>query len=290
MSASLGLATAPSAARPLRPFQVKRKAKTQSVKGLIKKGQTAFDEQRYEESIQILSAALMRPGVGSGERVRVFKLLAYNYIVLQRKEEADAAVRGLLALDPEYQLPNTESPRFRDFFRDTRKRWEEEGRPGLKEEKEARVAPAAFVRLRHAPPAQVDSQMTVSLDGTVDDPKAKVDRMDIFYRKSGEKTFSRRAVKFAIRKFSAEIPGEFVEPPLVEYYFQAVDRAGLPVAGSGDAELPLRIVVAEERSIVESPWLWVPVSVAVVAAVVIPTVVLTTRQRESTVNVNVFEQ
>ena len=104
----------------------------QSVSGLIKKGQDLFDEQLYEESIQTLSAALMRPGIGKNEKVEVYRLLAYNYIALQRNDEADAAVRGLLVLDESFELPDTESPRFRDVFKSVRKKWiadEQDRRP-----------------------------------------------------------------------------------------------------------------------------------------------------------------
>ncbi len=60
---------------------------------------------------------------------------ALNYITLGRKDEADNAVRGLLVVQPDYQLPANESPRFRDFFKEARAKWEAEGRPGLVKEK-----------------------------------------------------------------------------------------------------------------------------------------------------------
>lgn len=263
--------------------------KKQSAKALIKKGQEQFDEQLYEESIQTLSAALMRPGTAKKEKIRVYQLLAYNYIVLQRDEEADGAVRGLLVLDPKYELPETESPRFRDFFEKTRETWNEEGRPGLEEDgPDTTVKP---VVIKHSAPAQVSSGLTVSLDGKIDDPDAVVDRVILFYRAGTDGKFEQKRVSFAMRKFTVDIPGDAVEPPLVEYYIQAVDTDGLPVATRGDVENPLRIAVPEEGggSVVESPWLWVPVSLAVVAAVVIPVVIVSTQQRDSTVTVNVFD-
>ncbi len=263
--------------------------KKQSAKALIKKGQDQFDEQLYEESIQTLSAALMRPGIAKKEKIRVYQLLAYNYIVLQRDEEADGAVRGLLVLDPKYALPETESPRFRDFFEKTRETWNDEGRPGL--EVDGPDTTAKPVVIKHTAPAQVSSGLTVSLDGKIDDPDAVVDKVILFYRAGTEGKFEQKRVNFAMRKFTVDIPGDAVEPPLVEYYIQAVDTDGLPVATRGDVENPLRIAVPEEggASVVESPWLWVPVSLAVVAAVVIPIVIVSTQQRDSTVTVNVFD-
>lgn len=260
--------------------------KKQSVASLIKKGQDYFDEQAYEESIQTLSAALMRPGIAKKEKVQVYKLLAYNYIVLNRTEEADGAVRGLLVLDESFELPETESPRFRDFFNDTRDKWEEEGKPG----QEKAGAPVSQVKIKHTPPAQVDEGASISLSGTVEDPEASVAKVNLYYRAGSSGKFQTAKVKYAMRKFSVDIPSDVVEPPLVEYYLQAVNEDGLPVATRGDAEAPVRVAVPESGGVLSSPWFWIPVSIAVVAAVIIPVVIVATAESDSTVTVNVFER
>src|SRR5512132_2215351 len=64
---------------------------------LIQRAGTLFEDQQYEESIQTLSAALLRPGSSEAEKIETYRLLAYNYIILERTEEADAAVRVQLA-------------------------------------------------------------------------------------------------------------------------------------------------------------------------------------------------
>ncbi|MEI8258345.1 MAG: hypothetical protein WCJ30_21935, partial [Deltaproteobacteria bacterium] len=63
--------------------------------------------------------------------------------------------------------------------------------------------------------------------------------------------------------FSATVPAESVRPPLVEYYFEAVDANGVPVQARGDAFAPLRIAVPEPGGI--PMWVW-PVGGAVLAA------------------------
>ncbi|MBX3203150.1 MAG: hypothetical protein KF894_33810, partial [Labilithrix sp.] len=63
---------------------------------LIAKGQELFEDQQYEDSIQTLSAALLRPSNTKEQKVEIYRLLALNYITLGRKDEADNAVRGLL--------------------------------------------------------------------------------------------------------------------------------------------------------------------------------------------------
>jgi hypothetical protein len=57
--------------------------------------------------------------------------------------------------------------------------------------------------------------------------------------------------------FTATIPGDDVSPPLVEYYFEAVDAGGLPLASRGDVAAPLRIAVpAPGRPLEEEPAFW----------------------------------
>jgi hypothetical protein len=260
----------------------------QTASSLIKKGQDLFDEQLYEESIQTLSAALMRPGIAKDEKIEVYRLLAYNYITLQRTEEADGAVRGLLVLDPTFELPDGESPRFRDFFKQVRAKWEEEGKPGA-ETASGATATGSSVLIKHASPAQVDAGLAVSLTGTVDDPKAVVQRLKLYYRASADEKFATARAKYGMRKFTAEIPADVVEPPLVEYYFEALDENGLPVASRGDAESPLRIAVPDEGAWYTSPWFWVPVTTVVAGAVVVGIVLGTAGTPTSQVTVNVFD-
>jgi len=257
--------------------------KKQSAAAWIKKGQDFFDEQEYEQSIQILSPVSLRPDISKSDKIQVYKLLAYNYIVLQKKEEADGAVRGLLVLDENYELPDTESPRFRDFFTSAKKGWIDDRKPGLD-----KPTTVPTVKITHTGPAQVDKGEAVKLTGEVDDPKTVVGKVTLWYRKGTTGKFKPKRVKYAVRKFSVEIPASVVEPPLIEYYIEAVDENRLPVGYRGDATSPLRIAVPEGESIVSSPWLWVPVGVAVAAAVVVVVVVVTSTS-ESTVSVNVYE-
>ena len=64
------------------------------VSSLILKGSELFDDQQYEESIQVLSAALVRPGTSTQDKMEIYRLLAYNYITLKRTEEAEYRIQG----------------------------------------------------------------------------------------------------------------------------------------------------------------------------------------------------
>ena len=96
---------------------------------LIEQGQELYDELRYEEALQVLSAALVRSGNTEAQRATTYRLLAFTYLSLGRSEEAEGAYRSLLAIEPDYQAPGDLSPRFREFFTNVKAQWEADGRP-----------------------------------------------------------------------------------------------------------------------------------------------------------------
>ena len=209
---------------------------------LISRGRTLFDDQQYEESIQTLSAALLRPNNTIEQKVDIYRLLALNYITLNRKDEAESAVRGLLALQPEYKLPPSESPRFRDFFASAQKKWEDEGRPGVVKPTEPPPAPVA---MQHASPAQVDRNTDIPLSVKLDDPQGRVYAVKLFYRGGSKGKFVSVDTILGSGTAKATIPKTVVQPPLVEYYFEGYDKGNLPIVSRGDAAAPLRVAIPE---------------------------------------------
>jgi len=208
---------------------------------LIQRGRALFDDQQYEESIQTLSGALLRPNNTKAQKLEIYRLLALDYITLNRKDESESAVRGLLSLQPDYSLPASESPRFRDFFAATKQKWEAEGRPGLVRETVA-VAP---VTMTHNSPAQVEQRTQVDLTATLTDPQHRVTSVKIFYRHGSTGDFDSAEAELAGDHVRATIPPEAVLPTIIEYYLQGFDKAGAPVVSRGDSEAPLRVAVPD---------------------------------------------
>jgi tetratricopeptide (TPR) repeat protein len=222
-------------------------AKAQSAKpapkqqDLIQKGQAQFDEQQYEESIQTLSAALLRPSNTQAQKVEIYRLLALNYITLGRKDEAENAVRGLLVQQPDYEIPAKESPRFRDFFAAARTKWEAEGRPGLAKEEPTQKP----IVLKHGSPSQVEAGQAVELHGKLDDPDGRTGSVKLYYRTGSKGDFTEAPATFEGGAVKASIPADAMKPPIVDYYFEVLDGAGTVVANRGDASSPLRLAVPE---------------------------------------------
>lgn len=255
---------------------------------LIQRGAALFDDQQYEESIQTLSAALVRPGASDKEKIETYRLLAYNFIILKRAEEADAAARGIFVLDEGFSLPPTESPRFRDFFTAAKHKWTEEGKPG---KAASGAAPAAEkpIRMAHSSPAEVPANREIKLTGSIEDPDARVRGVQLAYRTGTKGKFVTVSAAYTLGEFRATIPTAAVKPPLIEYYLTAVDKGGLPLVSRGDAATPLRAIVPREGGALTSPALWVPVGVAVVGGAIATAILLSRSKSTSMIMVGVHE-
>jgi len=259
-----------------------------AVAPLIQRGGALFEDQQYEESIQTLSAALLRSGASDAEKIETYRLLAYNYIILKRNEEADAAVRSIYVINEGFFLPPTESPRFREFFDAAKKKWVEEGKPG----KIVAGAPPVVekpIRIQHTSPAQIAAQTIIKLTGSIEDPDKRVRGVLLAYRTGVSGKFVTVSATYSLGQFRTQIPKEAVKPPLIEYYLQAVDKGGLPLASRGDAGAPLRVVVPKEGGVLSSPFFWVPVGLLVVGGAVAATVFFTRGHGTSTVTIGIRE-
>jgi hypothetical protein len=223
------------------PARAQPHAGAQAPQDLILRGRTLFEDQQYEESVQTLSAALLRPSNTKPQKIEIYRLLALNYITLNRKDEAESAVRGLLSLEPEYSLPASESPRFRDFFGAAKQKWDAEGRPGLVKESDT----AAAVTMQHNSPSQADPKTQIDLLAKLVDPQHRVTEVKVFFRTGSKGKFDEVDAQIDSGTVRATIPPDAVRPPLVEYYLQGFDSGGLPVVSRGDAGAPLRVAVPE---------------------------------------------
>lgn len=226
---------------------------------LIERGISEYDDLRFDEALQTLSAALVRSGNTPEQQTRIYRYLALTYLALDREEEASGAWRSMLALDSEAEAGRDLSPRFREFFDQVRAEWEAAGRPG-------QPAPSP-VTIQHRSPPQAERGTEVSLTASVQDPSGRVSSLVLAYRQGTSAVFRRVETTPGAEGYSATIPAADVRPPLVEYYFEAVDRNGLPVASRGDVAAPLRIAVpAPGGDIASEPLFWVGIGGGVVVA------------------------
>ena len=76
---------------------------------LIQRGVDEYDELRFDEALQTLSAALVRSGNTPDQQAQIYRYLALTYLALDREEEASGAWRSMLALDPAAEASSSRS-------------------------------------------------------------------------------------------------------------------------------------------------------------------------------------
>ncbi len=265
-------------------------------RNLIQLGQRQYDELHYEEAVQTLSAAIIRSGNATADELRIYELLAYSYQALQRNDEAEGAWRLVLAREPDRQPSQDVSPRVQQFFTRVRERWDAEGRPGVARPAQSGSttatptpnAPLPEVRIEHRSPPQQQRGRAVPLTANLVDPGHRASRLVLAYRHNNSGIFRRIDARGdATGAYAVTLPGDAVRPPLVEYYFEAVDPTGVPVQARGDAFAPLRIAVPEPGGI--PWWVWVGGGVLVAGAVtgIVIGVVSASGSQPATLNINV---
>ena len=249
---------------------------------LVARGISEYDELRFEEALQTLSAAFVRSGNTQAQEAEILRYLALTYLALDRQEEADGAWRSMLGREPDYQPGSEMSPRFREFFAHVREGWERDGRPG--------APPPAPVAIQHRSPPQAERGTEVPLAAQLEDPSGRVASLVLAYRQGTSAVFRRVDTTRQGDDFVATIPADDVSPPLVEYYFEAVDRNGLPVASRGDVAAPLRIAVpAPGTDVTSEAWFWVAIGggAAVVAGAIILGAVLGSQGGQGTLVITI---
>jgi len=238
---------------------------------IIERGQAEYEDLRFQEALQTFSAALIRTGNTPADLARIYRYLALTYLSLDRREEAEGAYRSLLGLMPDTVPGSDMSPRFREFFTQVRARWETDGMPGL--------PPPAPVNIAHRSPPQAERGTSVTLTATLEDPDGRARSLVLAYRQGTNAVFQRlECTRGEDGGFTATIPASAVTPPLVEYYFEAIDAGGLPLAGRGDVAAPLRIAVpAPGGDVTAEPGFWIAIgggaAVLIAGAIIIGVVV-----------------
>lgn len=230
---------------------------------LIDQGIQEYNDLMYEESVNTLSAALMRPGNSNDQLIEIYKYLGLNYLLLEKLDEAGGAFRQLLCIDETWEFdPMTTSPKITTFFNSVKQQWIQEGKPG-----KAKPA-AAPVTISHKVPDKGVRNEQINVKFTVSDPDLIISKVSLFVRKGKhylEYGATPVAPPAAETVYMATIPGDLVTPPAVDYYLQAVDMAGKVIATRGDADAPLRVTVPGEEkvSVAKKWWFWTIIGVAV---------------------------
>lgn len=212
--------------------------------------QAAYSEIEFEETLRNAQQALSHGGYGPQQMMRIFELIGLAAAALEQDELAANAYMRLLALDPEYQLDEGLSPRFRGPFLEARGFW-----TARSDQLEAQVI---FARARGA--LRIDSS----------DPLDMGQTLRVLSRLEGEVDFQEHRQPIAPQMY-VEVPGSS-ESPRVEYVVQILDEHGNRLFELGNEDAPeaagqraVETQVDEERS--SDAWLWAVIGVTATIAV-----------------------
>ncbi len=236
---------------------------------LLQTGRTQYENLQFEESIQTLSAAIIRRGNTPAQEVAIYEVLGLSYLALSRDEEAEGAFRLLLAREPEHALRAGTAPRIVEFYNRARTRWIADGRPGAPQTNTPARAERA-VTIEHRSPAQQTRGTALELSASLTDPDRRSAGLVLAWRPGNRGLFHRADAQNRNGTFTATVPAADVRSPAVEYYLEAVDENHIAVAARGDAFAPLRVVVpeAERPSIFSQWWFWTAAGVVVAGVAV----------------------
>jgi len=220
--------------------QPKPAARTASPEEQVKRAQIAFEDQDYERAIALTKVAAENTNLAPAVRLNAQRILSFSYITLSRTTEAEATVRAIFAANESFDLAETESPKFRGFFRDVRARMAKE----KAERARPAVPPVVHVTLKHTPPAQVEPGTHVDLSVRVEGATQAPSRVVLHVRDASDRDFEEIDLDVDQTSARGNVPASAVRGTVLEYYFVALDERQRVMGEGRDREAPYRIPIA----------------------------------------------
>ncbi len=243
---------------------------------LVRQGLAAYNDLEYAKAIDLLHKAL-RETLTQEEKVITYQTLAFAHVAQDRRAEARADFKHLLAIDSSFELDRTISPRVRAVFEEAKAAvavdW---SRPDQMVVTLAQITP----EVEPARPKQ-GQPITLSVPAHAAAGAAK---LELFYRTRGQRAYSRMMIlPLPAGGFEAPVPGLQVEKPALEYHMVLLDGNGASLARAGALGQPLVIEVeGRPRPVYTKLWFW-SVLGGVAAAGAAVAVVLAVTSSSSTV-------
>lgn len=214
-----------------------------AIEAYLARGQKLFDEQEYAGAIQSLAPVTRDARATRAQRLRALELIALAQFIRNDKGAARATFERILDIDPGYQLRDTSgSPQLRAFFESLKKQLI----PGFD--------PTAGADLEHAAPTAGSAGKPVEIEVRV--TRGNVFDLVISTRRRGELSYT--ATPFAPRgdnRWRVRLaPPPSSKPYVLEYFVEARDAGGAPIARIAAPDQPLEIALAAGGSDAKRPW------------------------------------
>jgi hypothetical protein len=205
----------------------------QAIETYLDRGRQLFDEQEYAAAIQALTPVTRDVRATRAQRLRALELIALAQFIRNDQGAARATFERILDIDPGYQLRDTSgSPHIRAFF------------DHLKKQLIPNFDPSAGADLEYAAPTAASAGKPVELEVRV--TRGNVFDLVVATRHQGELSYA--LTPLAPRgdnRWRARIrPSPSSRPYVLEYYVEARDAGGAPIARIAAPDQPLEIALA----------------------------------------------
>jgi hypothetical protein len=217
----------------------------QAIESFLAKGQTLFNDQEYSAAIQALSPVTRDVRATRAQRLRALEIVALSHFIKQDEGAARATFERILDIDPGYQLRDTSgSPKIRAFFDE------------LKKQLIPNYDPSAGADLEHAAPTAGTAGRLIELEVRATRGGERVFEIIVATRRRGELAYKTiGALPRGDGKWRARVtPVSSSKPYVLEYYVEARDAGGAPIARIAAPDTPLEIALAAGGSDGKRPW------------------------------------
>ena len=249
--------------------------------GAIARARAHFDDLDYELVLDDVAAVTDDPASTPGERAAALFLRGSALVVLDRPLEASAAFDAALAADASFRAPAEAPPRIRAAFESARAAW----RVRMEEDVALRHGEALReVQLVVEPPARARGGRPLTVRLRLADPHRLAGRLVLGYRRDSERDYSLVSAP-AAPVVDLAIPGAVLAAEhayRLAWYVHAEHASGAVLRREHDDDAPGWIAVAAGQvprppPITRRWWFWTGLGALAVSAVVVPVVVLRSR-------------
>jgi hypothetical protein len=215
----------------------------QTIETYLSRGQKLFEEQEYGGAIQTLGPVTRDARATRAQRLRALELIALAQFIRNDHAAARATFERILDIDPGYQLRDTSgSPQLREFFDE------------LKSQLIPNYDPKAGADLEHAAPTAGSAGAPIELQVRI--TRGNVFDLIVATRRRGELTYAVAPLRprGENRWHTRITPAAAAKPYVLEYYVEARDAGGGPIARIGAPDQPLEIALSAGTAATRQPW------------------------------------
>ncbi|MDQ3340266.1 MAG: hypothetical protein M4D80_34340 [Myxococcota bacterium] len=217
----------------------------QAIESFLAKGQTLFNDQEYSAAIQALSPVTRDARATRAQRLRALEIVALAHFIKRDEGAARATFERILDIDPGYQLRDTSgSPKIRAFFEE------------LKKQLIPNYDPNAGADLEHAAPTAGTAARLIELEVRATRGSERVFEIIVATRRRGELAYKTiGALPRGDGKWRARVtPAASSKAYVLEYYVEARDAGGAPIARIAAPDTPLEIALTSGGADAKRPW------------------------------------